>query len=350
MKNKINTALLVLLLSLTLFSCSQPSKSEEKMVVPEQVPVKLLSLEQIASVGNIKSTGFLTTDDEVLLSFKNGGIIDHIFVREGDAVKKNQVIATLNATEINSIVNRATLAWEKTERDFNRVRQLYQDSVATLEQIQNAETALSLAKQELNVARFNLEQSELRAPTSGFVMSRLAGEGQVVGPGMPVVMINGTAKNEWLVKLGLNDRQWASIHIGDKAILRLDAFPGKYFKAIVHSKSENINPQTGTFTVQLKVLQPVKEFATGLFASAEIIISQNAPGWEIPFESMLDGDGKKGYVFVTDDRKTARKIPVIIEKMDKDKITVSEGLEDVKYLVISGSPYLVDGSEIRILE
>lgn len=350
MKIKSIITLTCALFSLTWISCHQVEETKSNIVVPTRVPVRVVPLEQIFSVGNIRSTGFLTTDDETTLSFKNGGIVNNIYVREGDAVKKNQIIASLNTVEINSMVNRATLALEKSQRDFNRVSQLYRDSVATLEQMQNAETAFSLAKQELNVAKFNFEQAQLRSPTSGFVMAKMANEGQVVGPGMPVVVVNGTAKNEWLVKLGLNDNQWASVRKGDQAILHFDAFPNRTFKGEVKSKSENINPQTGTFTIQLKVLEPDHNFATGLFATAEIITSQKKSGWEIPFESMLDGNGKNGYVFVSDDSLTVRKIPVKIDKIDKDKVTVSEGLEETKFLIISGSPYLRENSQIQIIE
>jgi multidrug efflux pump subunit AcrA (membrane-fusion protein) len=64
----------------------------------------------------------------------------------------------------------------------------------------------------------------------------------------------------------------------------------------------------------------------------------------------LEGDGGKGFVFVTNDRKTVLKTEVRIGGMRKDKIVITEGLEKAKYLIVSGSPYLDEGSEIKVYQ
>ena len=65
------------------------------------------------------------------------------------------MLATLNLTEVNAAAEQASLAYQKAERDYERASNLYQDSVATLEQMQNAKTALDVARQQYNSAGFN---------------------------------------------------------------------------------------------------------------------------------------------------------------------------------------------------
>ncbi|MGE5860723.1 MAG: efflux RND transporter periplasmic adaptor subunit, partial [Ignavibacteria bacterium] len=67
-----------------------------------------------------------------------------------------------------------------------------------------------------------------------------------------------------------------------------------------------------------------------------------------PYQSILDGDGNSGYVFITNDMKTANKVKINIFDLDMDDVYVDEGLESSKYLIVSGSAYLNDGSRIKI--
>ena len=138
------------------------------------------SVKEYNALEKIPVSGQFTTDDEVMMSFKTTGIINKIFVKEGDAIKKGQVLATLNLTEIDAGLQQAQLAYEKAGRDLQRLNNLFNDSVATLEQVQNAKTTKDLAAQQLNTARFNRQYSEIHAEANGFVLRKLANEGQLV--------------------------------------------------------------------------------------------------------------------------------------------------------------------------
>lgn len=335
--------------SLLLYSCGNTSR-EETDADSDAIPVRLMSLQQQDTSAAIHASGLFTTDDETILSFKNGGVIDRIYVKEGDAVKAGQLLAKLNLGEINALAAQAQLAFEKAERDYNRARQLYLDSVATLEQMENAKTGMEVARRDWDAVKFNQRYAEIKAPANGYVLMRLANEGQVVGPGTPVLQVNGAAKGDWLLKVGVSDRQWAAIQVGDKATVYADAFANESIAAVVFRKSESVDPNSGTFSIQLKVVGTagLPAVASGMFAKAEIIPARTSGAWYIPYDALLDGDAGKGYVFVTNDGRTARKVQVQIGRMDKDKIAITGGLEEVKSLIISGSPYLTDGSRITV--
>src|SRR5690606_4192758 len=172
MKNYLITFISITILVLEV-GCE--SKSATQSQVPtEIIPVKTIPIVPDSAQQKIVVSGQFTTDDEVKLSFKITGIVKSILVEEGDAIRKGQLLATLDQTEISSQVLQAKLAYEKAERDYSRTQNLYADSVATLEQLQNSKTALEIAQQQLKAAKFNQSHTEIRAPKNGFVLKKLA--------------------------------------------------------------------------------------------------------------------------------------------------------------------------------
>ncbi len=335
-------------LSIAFTACK--SRPKENKVPDDVIPVKVITLNKAPQQQNVFASGQFTTDDEAVLSFKNGGIIRNILVKEGDTVRKGQVLATLDVTEINAMSQQADIALQKAERDYQRAVNLYRDSVATLEQMQNAQTALEIARQQKVGVSFNRSSSEIRATQSGYVLYKFANTGQVVGPGTPVLQINGAASGNWVLKVGVSDNQWAAISVGDAASITSDAINNKVFHGKVIKKSEGIDPQSGTFHVQVQVTDSDKTgIAAGLFGKAEIHTTKTMEAWTIPFEALLDGNKNGGYVFISNDGKKARKLNVQVLRIENNKVVISSGLDSVKYLITSGNAYLDDGADIRIV-
>ncbi|RYZ55304.1 MAG: efflux RND transporter periplasmic adaptor subunit, partial [Sphingobacteriales bacterium] len=323
------------------------------VVKSEVIPVKIVVPESNFSGASLNVAGKFTTDDEVFLSFKTGGIIQRIFVKEGEAVTAGQVLATLNMTEINAQEKLASIGYEKAKRDHRRVMNLFRDSVATLEQLQNAETAVDLALQQLTAAKFNKSYSEIRAPKSGYVLRKIANEGQVVSPGTNVLQTNSAAGDNWIFKAGLGDRDWSKVKINDPVIVETEAAPGVKMDGYVLRRSEGVDPATGVFTIDIKLKGKNPAFiASGMFGNATIQVSA-ATGlktWAIPYDAIIDGDGRSGYVYVTNDNKTAARRKVSIVSMEKDLVLVDGGLEPSDHVIVSGSAYLTDNSPIKIIQ
>ncbi|MDR6568371.1 RND family efflux transporter, MFP subunit [Chitinophaga ginsengisegetis] len=343
--------LLLLPFSLLLFSCG--SKPAATTTVSDTIPVKIMPLEKQGTAVTINASGQFTTDDEVYLSFKTNGIISNILVKEGDKVHKGQLLATLNLTEINAQVQKDQLAFEKAQRDYQRIVRLHNDSVATQEQLENSKTTMDQARQQLSTTQFNRSFSAIHATQDGYVLHKLVSSGQMVNAGTPVLQTNGASSSHWLLRVGVSDREWAQVKNGDKASIEISGIPGDSLTGTVTRKSEGIDAQSGTFLidVQLTGNKPAA-IAAGMFGRCHIHAGavSGSTAWSIPYASLLDGNGSSGFVFVTNDNKTAQKIPVTIAGMEKENVLISTGMEQAKALIISGSAYLKDQSPIRIIQ
>lgn len=338
-----------LLLAGALFVASCGSKKEKAAAADEAVSVSLINIASESFALPIVSTGIITSDQEARLSFKTGGIISSTNVREGDAVTKGQVLATLNLTEIEAQVTQARLGLEKATRDYNRVVALNADGAATNELLQNAKTALDVAKETVQIATFNKEHSVIRATQTGVVLKKLMNEGEMAGPGMPIYVINAAGKGDWVVKVGLSDRDWARVKKGDRATIKLDAYPGEQISATVSEIAEVADPYSGTFEVQLKLNPTNLKIATGLVAKIEIQPSKRENLYLIPLEALTEAGKSSGYVYTVDVAgKKAIKHKVDIAYILEDKVAVRGGLESISSIVSGGAGFLVDGADVIV--
>jgi RND family efflux transporter MFP subunit len=176
----------------------------------------------------LKLSGIVTSRSEQRLSFKTGGIIRRIYADEGDQVRAGQLLAELDKTEIDAQVQQTREGLAKAERDLARVQGLFRDSSATLELLQNATTARDVAAETVRIAAFNQKFSEIRAGKSGKIIKKLSNEGELTGPGMPVLVLFETGPEDWVVRVAVSDRDWARLTVGTPASIRLDAWPGRY--------------------------------------------------------------------------------------------------------------------------
>jgi RND family efflux transporter MFP subunit len=347
---KIIEAFCLAMVALTLHACHE-AKSSPRIIRDEEIPVRVMQLNQRLAQQTIQASGQFTTEDETILSFKTGGIINEVQVKEGDAVRKGQLVATLHLTEINAQVQQVKFNYEKALRDYNRYSNLYRDSVATLEQLQNTKTALDIAQQQLNTVRFNQSYSEIRATADGYVLKKLANAGQMVNPGDPVLQTNGAHQTAWILKVAVSDIEWSVIKTGNIAKVETDALPNHLVEGVVSKKTEGIDPATGTFTINILLKENITaSIATGLFGKAVIYPSAQVAAWSIPYDALLDGDAGDAFVYATNDYKTATKVKVKVGSIDKGDVAIISGLERAKALITSGSAYLKEGSSIKITQ
>ena len=125
---------------LVLAGCGSSADAERAVPTDNVVPVRVVevSSHRPGTAQVISVTGTLAGKEEVSLAFKIGGVVSRIVVDPGQPVRAGQVLAELRPTEIAAQVASAQEARRKAERDLARVTKLYADSVATLEQLQDA--------------------------------------------------------------------------------------------------------------------------------------------------------------------------------------------------------------------
>jgi membrane fusion protein, multidrug efflux system len=295
----------------------------------------------------IVAAGTVAPKDEISLSFKVGGVIERIAVDPGDVVRAGQVLATIDLREIDASLTKARSASEKAERDLARTRRLYADSVVTLAQLQDAETAAELGRADLQAASFNRRYAVIVAPSNGTILRREAEPGETVSPGATILVLGSHARGS-VMEVGLADRDAVLVREGDPAVARFDALPDIEFHGRVSQIAAAADPGTGTYAVEVS-LRGAGDLTAGLVGQVEIRPTNGAPTTVVPIEAILEADGAQATVYaLSADGLRAERRRVTVAFISGDRVAVARGLEGVSTVLTEGAAYVDEGSVVRV--
>lgn len=345
--------------TLALNACKKTTQSAPKtkegtikvQTAQKSIPVKLATITAMAEATPIVTSGVLAAKAEIKLSFKIGGIVEQMYAQEGGYVQRGQLLAKLEQAEIQAQVNKAQSALAKANRDLKRVKNLYKDTVATLEQLQNVTTAKEVAESDSKIAQFNQKYARIYAPVSGKILKKFAEKSELVAPGNPVYMLASTEQAQ-VLRVGLTDKDVVKLKPGDRARVRFDAYPQEEFKAIVSEIAESADPRTTTFEVEVQLVNPQKPLKKGFVGKVQIIPSQNPKGYKIPMGALVEAYQKTAFIYIPDAAYTkAIKVAVVPVEIGKDYLIVNfpKGLNPSREVIVDGASYLAHQANIKVV-
>jgi len=320
--------------------------SEKAIKQDKTVYIKTHKVQQGEFPYAVHTSGKLASKSELKLSFKTGGIINSIYFDEGQKVNKGQTLAELKFDEIYAQVKKARLGLEKAKRDFERVENLFKDSVATLEQYQDMQTALHVAESNVKIAEFNLQHSKITAPEDGKILKKLAEENEMIGAGYPVFLF-GTLVNDWIVKVNIVDKDLVNIELNDTAYIKFDAFQGKPFVGIISEMGSMADPYTGTYEAEIKVLHPDDKFASGFIAKIDIESKLKKQFQLVPVSALVEGNENIAYIYKFIEGSPVKN-KVIVDHIDDEYLYVIEGISENDIIAVEGAKYITKNSIIKI--
>lgn len=341
------------ILSLALFPLAAAACGEargDEAPIPTTQAVRIAPVTEEFVTRPVEATGTLQSKDEIELGFKIGGVVSQVLVAEGQTVTRGQVLATLDLREIDASVGRASSAVEKAERDLARARSLYADSVATLEQVQNAATGAQVARSDLQAAAFNRRYATIVAPASGTILRRSVEGGELVAPGQPVLVL-GSSERGQVLRIGVADRDAVRVKAGDAATVRFDAFPGEEFGGSVRQVGASADPRTGTYEIEVAVDGKGRTLVSGLVGRAEIRPREGRRMHLVPIEAILEADGERATVYtLAPNGRSAKRVPVTVAFIQGNRVAIAGGLDGVGRVVTEGAAFLSDGAAVEVVK
>jgi RND family efflux transporter MFP subunit len=329
-------------------ACTSTADSAPELRAPP-VPVTLADIGIASTTGTVVATGTFASRDEIPLAFKIGGVVTRVLVDAGATVQRGQLLAELDLREIDAAVRKAEVAVDKAQRDHARVQRLAADSVATLAQLQDAQSALDAARADQASARVNREYAVIEAPEAGVVQQRLITPGSQVAPGTPALVLGGTRRGR-VLRAGVPDRDALRVRAGDSATVQFDAVGARRYRGTVVLIGRAADPRTGTYAVEIRLDDDADALPSGLVGTATIAVRATQLGVAVPVDALLEADGDSATVYVAsaDAEPVAQAHRVRVRELAGDRATV-DGVPPASRLITSGAAYVTPGARLRVV-
>jgi len=217
---------------------------------------------------------------------------------------------------------------------------------AAEEDIKSVEAQVRQAKAALDMARYQLKNTQITAPISGKVTSISVSSGEMISPSVPLLSIIDVSRI--FVKVGISEKDISKIKEGQKVSLEIDAFPEEKFQGEVVYKGVAVDQMSKTLEVKIEILQPEVDIPVGVFARGDILVKTNQDALIIPSSALTR---KKGgiYVYVIEGG-VARQKEVVLGIIQDERIEILKGLSEKEEIVVLGNQELEDGLKVDVLD
>lgn len=330
----------------------------------------------------VTATGELQPVYKVDVGTQVSGIVEHIYVDFNSLVKKGQVLAELDRSNLNeqmktaqANVSNAQSNLTLSQKQFDRVKSLYDNHAATLETYESAVNSLNLAQNQLKTAQSeltraqtNLSYATIYSPIDGIIMNKAVEEGQTVASSFntPTLFTIANDLTQMQVEAKVDEADIGEVKAGQPVIFTVDAFPDDVFSGTV--KEVRINPTVTsnvvTYTVIIHAPNPESKLFPGMTANVSITTKKES-GVCIPMTALYASIDpvamkqleKKGYTFkslyknqeeLTQGLKDVTKKTIWVKRGENtyEQVSVTVGLNNgVKTLITEG---LREGEEVVV--
>lgn len=336
----------VFLLSGSIIGCSGESGNNEENEKDELIiPVEISDVQRGNISAYYSNTATLEAEQEALVVSKVRGILTSIDAEEGDYVQAGQVIARIEDEQYRIEANRARSSMDRLYNDYQRNKELFEKDLIAAEAYQNSRYEYESQKSAYELAKLNLNYTEIKSPISGIVSERFVKHGNMIGTDQQVFRV--TDFNPLQAVIHVPEHEMAKIRVNQPAGLRVDALPGKEFSGYVKRISPVVNPETGTFKVTVFMDENENQLRPGMFGRIKIVYDTRRNARMIPKAAVISEDNRES-VFVVRDSLAFKKV-IRTGYANGVNIEVLEGLDDGEFVVTIGQGSLQDSSRVNVV-
>lgn len=341
-------------------ACSTPEPEEATVIRP----VRYVRVYSDATGSTREFSGTARAGVESRLSFKVVGTIEELPVQMGDEVEAGQLLARLDSKDYELRVDQTTASLEQAlaqernaQADYRRVSALYENDNASRDQLDAARAGMESATAQvrsltnsLELARLQLEYTELRSPTAGSILSVGVERDENVGQGEVVATLSGDSAPE--VVVGVPELLISRIRVGDAVTVRFDALGDRQFAANVSEVA--LAARGATYEVSARILAPDEAMRPGMACQVGFEFEASGDAGQIVLPPVAVGEDRDGqFVYVVEDldgeQGVTRRRGVEVGALDSRGLRIRSGLSDGEIVVTAGVTKIHDGLTVKLL-
>lgn len=346
---KVITVFTVLFAASILSACgdAEAINDKDKKDIVIAVPVEVANLVSGSISSNYTTTAVLEAKEEAFVVPRASGIIEEIFVEEGDYVEKGQVLAQIEPMRYHLNLDRAKADLVGVEKELAKIDKVYNKKLVSDDTYDKITAQYQSANATLSLAELDLKEATIVAPIAGFIAERNAKVGNLTESFQRARMFHIVQQKELYGIVYLPEKELSRVHKDQKATLDLTAFEDRQVTAYVERISPVIDSKTGTFKVTLRVPNDSNLLKAGMFAQVKLNYDTRQNATLLPRKALLSIDDKMNVFIIKDG--TAQKVSVNIGYQEGEYVEILQGLLGDEQVVITGHHNLRDKAPVEIV-
>ena len=287
-KKYFKNSIIVLVATIVVFFGYKYFTTEKKA----SIAVQTVKLSKQNVTTSVTATGTVEPVDQVDVGTQVSGIINHIYADYNSPVKKGQLLAELDKTNLQESVNNALAQYNASlnelnyyQQNYNRQNNMYKSGVISKAdyeqaayQVKNSQQTVSQRKTALAQARTNLSYANIYAPIDGIILRREVEEGQTVAATMTTPTLFTIAKDitKMQVEANVDEADIGGVEVGQRVSFTVDAYPQEEFSGRVRQVRLSATTESNvvTYTVIIDADNPEQKLKPGLTATITIFTQE----------------------------------------------------------------------------
>ncbi len=335
------TALSAVLILLQ-YGCSEQKASAGGFKMPP-TPVEVADVKEQDMADKFDAVGTIEAIEGVTIVSEIDASVISLPFDEGSFIKKGDLIAQLDDSQLSAEVNRAKALYDQSNSTYKRIKSVVDQNAGTQQDLDDALANLKVAEANYELAKARLSKTKIVAPFDGIIGARKISVGTFLRTGQEITELANL--NEIRVSFSAPERFLAQLKRNAEVIVSSTVFPGHDVKGKIIAIEPILDAATRNVNVVARVKNPEQKFRPGMSANVSAILSENPNALTVPNEAVF-ANGNQSFVYVVKKDSTVAATPVTLGLQTPEVVEVIKGLQDGMEVVRAGHQKLFDGAKV----
>ena len=280
------------------------------------------------------------------------GALKNLFVREGQLVKKGELLAEINDSGLKEQLDQMLIQANYTKDNFDRIKRLWEKNIGSEMQFLKAKSDFETNNKMVEQIRDQLSKTKIYAPFDGEIDEIISNLGSNLVPGSPILRVVNL--DIIYAEAQVPEKYVSSIELGTEALVSIPLLNKEVTSKIVQS-GNFINPNNRTFRVEAPVENKDKRIKQNLNARIKIKNYSNIKALVVPLRVIREDASGRPFIYKlveTDKKDVLLTVKIFVETgaNNDEEIEITKGLSIGDIIVLEGANNVEDNQRVRVIE
>jgi membrane fusion protein (multidrug efflux system) len=322
-------------------SSGEPETSGE----PPPAIVEAARIEPRPFSERLELVGQLAAAESVVIRPEIAGVIESVEFEEGQRVRAGEVLFVLRSDEQRAALRAAEAERVLAKDVFERTEALSKVEVSAASELTRARAGVDAAQAAVDMARVNVERTQIRAPFDGALGARDVSPGDRIDSDTELVQLDAVDRLQ--LQFSLPESAIALARQGFPVSARVAAYPGERFHGEAYFVSPALDPGTRRLSLKAWIPNPDGRLRPGMFARVELEVERVEEALLVP-ESAVAYDADGTFLWLVTAESRAERVPVRPGPRQDGYVVIRSGISAGDTVVTSGTHKVYPGGALTV--